>query len=100
MRASCSGLGRSWGGLGLVLDGVGVVLGRLWSVLWRLGAHLHLDSFLELILSHRPGRLMKGFFITLGLSRGGSGGYRRGATWQAWRTQRGSKVTIRGPRPP
>ena len=97
MGASCSSLGGSWGGFGLILDGVGVVLGRLWSVLWRLGAHLHLDSFLELIFSHRPGPLMKGFFITLGLSRGGSGGYRRGA---AWRTQRGSKVTIRGPHPP
>ena len=77
MGASCGGLRGSCGGLELVLDGVGVVLERLWSVLWQLGPHLHLDSFLELIFSHRPGPLMKGFFITLGLSRGGSGGDRR-----------------------
>ena len=67
------------------------VLGWFWTVLrwsgrvlWQLermsvlpwGAALY-GYFSELILSLRPGGLMKGFFITFGMCRGGCGGHTR-----------------------
>ena len=56
----------------MVLDGLVVVMGCLWRVLWLpWGAASH-EDLLESIYPLRPGALMKGFFITLALSRGGS----------------------------
>ena len=54
-------------------------LGRRLVLPWGAASYGH---FLEPILSLRPGVLKKGFFITLGLCNGGSGGQRRGAAWR------------------
>ena len=66
-------LWRSWGGLGTVLGGLVAAWGRKVN-------ETSYGHFLEAILSLRPGVHMKGFFITFGLSREGSGGHWRSAT--------------------
>ena len=61
---------RSWCGLGAVLG----TLMTAWGSSSHESSYAH---FLDLILSLRPGVLMKGFFITFGFCRGASGGQRR-----------------------
>ena len=103
LKQSWGILGHSGGGFG----GLGVVLARFWAGLvtpWGCRGHeSSYGHFLELILSLRPGVLMKGFFITFGLCNGGSGGQRRGAAWRDVARRRvrktGSKIVPRGPHP-
>ena len=71
-------------------------------LLWGATSYGHL---LEPILLLRPGVLMKGFFITFGLPRGGSAGQRRerrggrGGRGGRGAGKIGSKSWIWGPRP-